>query len=40
MSNALKFTDRDGKILVMVENLGSKIRISVADTGIGIKKKD
>jgi signal transduction histidine kinase len=40
MSNALKFTDRDGQILLLVENIEKNIRISVVDTGIGIKKKD
>jgi signal transduction histidine kinase len=43
-SNALKFTDRDGKIMILVENIneqGTKyVRVSVTDTGIGIKEED
>jgi signal transduction histidine kinase len=41
MSNALKFTDRKGKILLLVEKLPQEmLRISVVDNGIGIKKKN
>lgn len=41
MSNALKFTDRNGKILLLVEKLPEEfLRISVVDNGIGIKKKN
>lgn len=44
MSNALKFTDRDGKIMLLVEKIvrdGSDfLRLSVVDSGIGIKEKD
>lgn len=36
ISNALKFTGEEGHINVQLENLGSKVRITVADTGIGI----
>lgn len=43
MSNALKFTDRNGKILLLVEKIVKEdeefLRISVNDSGIGIKKK-
>jgi signal transduction histidine kinase len=43
-SNALKFTDRDGKIMILVENIneqGTKyVRVSVTDSGIGIKEED
>jgi signal transduction histidine kinase len=39
LSNAVKFTDRNGKILILIEfQIGGKIRISVTDSGIGIKK--
>jgi signal transduction histidine kinase len=41
MSNALKFTDRNGKILLLVEKIPDDfLRISVVDNGIGIKKKN
>jgi two-component system, NarL family, sensor histidine kinase BarA len=44
MSNALKFTDRNGKILLLVERIERQsqafMRISVVDSGIGIKKED
>ena len=44
MSNALKFTDRDGKIMLLVEKLNREnaefLRISVVDSGVGIKKED
>ena len=43
MSNALKFTDRNGKILLLVERIERQsqayMRISVVDSGIGIKKE-
>ena len=44
-SNAVKFTDRDGKIMIMTELKNndmnqSLLRISITDTGIGIKKKN
>ena len=40
ISNALKFTDRSGKITIIVEKINQALRISVADTGIGIKHED
>ena len=41
LSNAIKFTDRNGKIQVLVEKLDNdKIRISVMDNGRGIKVKN
>ena len=47
-SNAVKFTDRDGKIMIMVEYQkrpkedveADFIMISITDDGIGIKKKN
>ena len=38
ISNAIKFTNSDGKIFVKVFNKGSTVKISVKDTGIGISK--
>lgn len=37
MSNAIKFTDKGGKVQVLLQRVNSHIEISVADTGIGIK---
>lgn len=41
-SNAIKFTPRQGKIVLLIENLNDEklIRISVTDNGRGIKKND
>jgi len=46
-SNALKFTDREGSIIILVENVHIKndrastyLRVSVVDSGLGIKEKD
>jgi signal transduction histidine kinase len=41
-SNAIKFSDKHGSILVKVEKVskGQLIIISVIDSGLGIKKKD
>ena len=36
LSNAIKFTPRDGRVDVRVENLGTDLRIVVADDGLGI----
>ncbi len=36
LGNALKFTPRGGRIDVAVEDLGTEILITVADTGVGI----
>ena len=38
LSNALKFTDRNGKILVEVEKQEKHVKISVVDNGCGIKE--
>ena len=40
LSNAIKFTDRDGKVMILVEKLFNELRVSVVDSGLGIKKKD
>ena len=40
LSNAVKFTDRNGEILILVEKMQGQLRISVVDSGLGIKKKD
>ena len=40
LSNALKFTPRDGKVLVTVKEAGNTMRIIVADTGCGIHPDD
>ena len=37
LSNAVKFTPRSGKIVVRVEQMNNQIKISVSDTGRGIK---
>ena len=38
-SNALKFTDK-GKVTIKAESDERKLKISVIDTGIGIKEED
>ncbi|MFN7180900.1 ATP-binding protein [Hyphomonas sp.] len=40
VSNAIKFTDRGGKITVSVEQRGPEIYFGVMDTGIGIPPED
>lgn len=40
ISNAIKFTESGGSIIVSSQIIGNKIGISVTDTGIGIKKED
>jgi len=36
MTNALKFTDRDRKVMVRLESIGGLIQVNVVDEGIGI----
>lgn len=40
LSNALKFTPRDGKVAVTVKDTGSNVQAIVADTGRGIHPDD
>jgi signal transduction histidine kinase len=44
LSNAAKFTDRKGKIILVFEKIKENnkevLRISVSDNGAGIKEKD
>jgi heavy metal sensor kinase len=40
VDNALKYTEPGGRVLVSVEDERSQIKVSVADTGIGIKDHD
>ncbi len=40
ISNALKFTDKNGKITVSSTEKDNKYIISIKDTGLGIKEKD
>ncbi len=39
LSNALKFTEREGQVVVRVKKESEKLVFSVSDTGIGIKKE-
>jgi CheY-like chemotaxis protein len=39
LSNAIKFTPRAGKVRVLLKRASSHIDISVADTGVGIKRE-
>ncbi|MDD2751703.1 MAG: ATP-binding protein [Candidatus Omnitrophica bacterium] len=40
INNAIKFTERDGKITVELKLLENKVRVGVIDSGIGIAKHD
>ena len=39
-SNAIKFTQKHGKITILIEKLQMFVRISVIDKGLGIKLED
>ena len=36
LSNAVKFTPKNGRVRVSVLSIGSRVEVSVADTGLGI----
>ena len=40
VNNALKFTDRDGRVTIAVRPAGDVVEISVSDTGIGISEEN
>ncbi len=37
LKNAIKFTPEDGKITLRTQNVGDRVQIDIADTGIGIE---
>jgi CheY-like chemotaxis protein/anti-sigma regulatory factor (Ser/Thr protein kinase) len=39
LSNAIKFTPRDGRVQVVLERVDSHVEITVADTGVGIRRE-
>jgi two-component system sensor histidine kinase VicK len=40
LSNAIKFTPENGKITVRVEEDSHNVKVSVSDTGIGIREEE
>ena len=40
VSNAIRYTPRGGRVTIRVRKTGEKLRIEVADTGIGIPSAD
>lgn len=40
LSNAIKFTEKYGEINIILEKIGSDLKISIADTGVGIAEDD
>ena len=38
ISNAIKYTNKDGRVIVQTKDLNTQIQISVSDTGVGIKE--
>ena len=40
LDNAIKFTNENGRISVIVHNLFKEVEIIISDTGVGIPKKD
>ena len=40
ISNAIKFTNREGKIVIETSDVGNFVKISVKDTGIGMTEED
>jgi PAS domain S-box-containing protein len=39
LSNAIKFTPRDGRVQVVLERVEGHVEITVADTGVGIRRE-
>lgn len=40
IDNSIKYTPKNGKIKIEAKKNGSKVEVSISDTGIGIKKED
>ena len=40
INNAIKFTNEDGRIKVILNNLSDEVEVIISDTGIGIPEKD
>lgn len=40
VSNAVKFTDKGGRVVVSVRQRGNVLKVAVTDTGIGISRED
>jgi signal transduction histidine kinase len=40
VSNAIKYTDKEGKVTITVARNGNGARVAIADTGIGIARED
>ena len=40
LSNAIKFTESHGNVTIRVQDAGDWVKITVSDTGIGIKEED
>ena len=40
ISNAVKYNKAGGRVDVLLEKKGSELKITVSDTGIGLKKED
>jgi two-component system cell cycle sensor histidine kinase PleC len=40
VSNAVKFTPRGGSVAISAQTVGSRLKVAVTDTGIGIAKSD
>jgi len=40
INNAIKFTNEDGRVKVIVHNFFKDVEIIISDTGIGIPEKD
>jgi len=40
ISNAIKYTNKEGRISVILQDYGKEIEIAISDTGVGIPEKD